>query len=106
LMMMDKSVFVTVGSTGFDKLIETVLSGESLEILKLKGFNKLIVQYGKSKNAFQNNLENNRSGSILESLRLNKSLIVVANEDLMDNHQMELAIELDDQGFLAYSKTW
>ncbi|CAJ0648626.1 4068_t:CDS:2 [Entrophospora sp. SA101] len=103
---MDKSVFVTVGSTGFDKLIETVLSGESLEILKLKGFNKLIVQYGKSKNAFQNNLENNRSGSILESLRLNKSLIVVANEDLMDNHQMELAIELDDQGFLAYSKTW
>ncbi|CAH1759775.1 4516_t:CDS:2 [Entrophospora sp. SA101] len=100
---MDKSVFVTVGSTGFDKLIETVLSGESLEILKLKGFNKLIVQYGKSKNAFQNNLENNRSGSILESLRLNKSLIVVANEDLMDNHQMELAIELDDQGFLAYN---
>ncbi|CAJ0648628.1 4070_t:CDS:2 [Entrophospora sp. SA101] len=87
---MDKSVFVTVGSTGFDKLIETVLSGESLEILKLKGFNKLIVQYGKSKNAFQNNLENN----------------IVANEDLMDNHQMELAIELDDQGFLAYSKTW
>ncbi|KAF9603816.1 hypothetical protein IFM89_037950 [Coptis chinensis] len=34
------------------------------------------------------------SGSIFETLRLRKSLIVVVNEDLMDNHQSELAEEL------------
>ncbi|CAG8803560.1 14941_t:CDS:2 [Cetraspora pellucida] len=45
------------------------------------------------------------SGSILESLRLNKPLIVVVNEDLMDNHQAELAIELENKGYLVYSST-
>ncbi|XP_042515285.1 UDP-N-acetylglucosamine transferase subunit ALG13 homolog [Macadamia integrifolia] len=34
------------------------------------------------------------SGSIFETLRLRKPLIVVVNEDLMDNHQSELAEEL------------
>ncbi|CAG8558810.1 14735_t:CDS:2 [Cetraspora pellucida] len=45
------------------------------------------------------------SGSILESFRLNKPLIVVVNEDLMDNYQAELAIELENKGYLAYSST-
>ena len=43
------------------------------------------------------------SGSILESLRLHKPLIVVVNENLMDNHQVELAIELQNKGFLVCS---
>lgn len=43
------------------------------------------------------------SGSILEILRLYKPLIVVANENLMDNHQIELAIELQSKGYLVYS---
>ncbi|CAG8571520.1 215_t:CDS:2, partial [Scutellospora calospora] len=43
------------------------------------------------------------SGSILESLRLNKPLIVVINENLMNNHQAELAIELESKGYLVYS---
>lgn len=34
------------------------------------------------------------SGSIFETLRHGKPLIVVVNEDLMDNHQSELAEEL------------
>lgn len=34
------------------------------------------------------------SGSIFETLHLGKPLIVVVNEDLMDNHQSELAEEL------------
>ncbi|XP_020102702.1 UDP-N-acetylglucosamine transferase subunit ALG13 homolog [Ananas comosus] len=34
------------------------------------------------------------SGSIFETLRFGKPLIVVVNEDLMDNHQSELAEEL------------
>ncbi|KAG0280149.1 N-acetylglucosaminyldiphosphodolichol N-acetylglucosaminyltransferase catalytic subunit alg13 [Linnemannia exigua] len=41
------------------------------------------------------------SGSILEALRLNKKLIVVVNEDLMDNHQMELGSALHEQHYLV-----
>ena len=37
------------------------------------------------------------SGSIFETLKLGKPLIVVVNEDLMDNHQSELAEELAER---------
>ncbi|KAL5215904.1 hypothetical protein ABZP36_007305 [Zizania latifolia] len=40
------------------------------------------------------------SGSIFETLRLSKPLIVVVNEDLMDNHQSELAEELAERKHL------
>ncbi|KAG6433811.1 hypothetical protein SASPL_105428 [Salvia splendens] len=40
------------------------------------------------------------SGSIFETLRLRKPLIVVVNEDLMDNHQSELAEELAERNHL------
>ncbi|KAF9143371.1 N-acetylglucosaminyldiphosphodolichol N-acetylglucosaminyltransferase catalytic subunit alg13 [Mortierella sp. GBA39] len=41
------------------------------------------------------------SGSILEALRLNKKLVVVVNEDLMDNHQQELGDALHEQHYLV-----
>lgn len=40
------------------------------------------------------------SGSIFETLRRGKPLIVVVNEDLMDNHQIELAEELAERKHL------
>ncbi|GAA0154119.1 transferase [Lithospermum erythrorhizon] len=40
------------------------------------------------------------SGSIFETLKLGKPLIVVVNEDLMDNHQSELAEELAERRHL------
>ncbi|WCJ25298.1 hypothetical protein M5689_007193 [Euphorbia peplus] len=40
------------------------------------------------------------SGSIFETLRLRRPLIVVVNEDLMDNHQIELAEELAERKHL------
>ncbi|GAA0174672.1 hypothetical protein Leryth_006410 [Lithospermum erythrorhizon] len=40
------------------------------------------------------------SGSIFEALKLGKPLIVVVNEDLMDNHQSELAEALAERKHL------
>lgn len=44
------------------------------------------------------------AGCILESLSLKKPLIVAVNENLMNNHQMELARQLANDGYLVYSK--
>ncbi|KAJ1326562.1 beta-1,4-N-acetylglucosaminyltransferase [Microdochium nivale] len=41
------------------------------------------------------------SGSIMDALRYNAKLIAVPNESLMDNHQAELANEMQSQGFLV-----
>jgi beta-1,4-N-acetylglucosaminyltransferase len=41
------------------------------------------------------------AGSILEALSMDKKLLVVINEALMDNHQVELASELSPQYLIA-----
>ena len=43
------------------------------------------------------------AGSVLESLQAGRPLIVVINELLMDNHQMELASQLAEDGHLCYA---
>ena len=43
------------------------------------------------------------SGSLLEALHLGKSIIAVPNASLMDNHQVELASALSDQGYILHS---
>lgn len=40
------------------------------------------------------------AGSILDAMRLCCSIIVVPNESLLDNHQVELAAELEKQGYV------
>lgn len=42
------NIFVTVGSTKFDLLIEKICSSESLEALGVRGCDKLVIQYGNS----------------------------------------------------------
>ena len=42
------------------------------------------------------------AGSIMESLRLKKALIVVVNQDLMDNHQIELAEAMQEANYLRF----
>jgi beta-1,4-N-acetylglucosaminyltransferase len=42
------------------------------------------------------------SGSILDALRIGAPLIVVPNTDLLHNHQVELAEELANQGYVVH----
>jgi len=39
------------------------------------------------------------AGSVMEALRMRKRLIVVVNDELMDNHQLELADAVERAGF-------
>ena len=48
-------------------------------------------------------MTNTGAGTILDGMRLGLSLIVVPNENLLDNHQSELAEELADQGYAINS---
>lgn len=122
------SVFVTVGTTRFDALVR-VLDGEAFQrALRAKGFVRVVIQRGRgeyvpregdphhlglhlhsfdfapSMAAFIHEaslvISHAGSGSIFESLRAHKPLLVVVNESLMDNHQRELADALTQQRHL------
>lgn len=136
----DKILFVTVGSTKFEQLINKILSDEILSLLKKFHFKSLILQIGNGVHEDENlqDLKDSEvkqflkqgleiqayrykssiredllsadlvishagSGSIFESLEANKSLIVVCNENLMDNHQFELAEKMYGSGYLLYT---
>lgn len=127
--MSTKKVFVTVGTTAFDELIQTVLSTELLQALSLRGYNELVLQIGKTpmipdctqrcgfKNISYFNLDASiakfvhsadliishaGAGSILDALEARKPLIVVTNQKLMNNHQLELAEQLYSDRHLYY----
>ncbi|KAJ2551113.1 N-acetylglucosaminyldiphosphodolichol N-acetylglucosaminyltransferase catalytic subunit alg13 [Coemansia sp. RSA 1933] len=129
------SVFVTVGSTGFDDLISAVSTRGFLQALHGRGLRSLVVQYGTSgrflglPNASSAELgisvtafdyvattqqhvdgaelvvSHGGAGSILEALHSHRPLIVVANGALMQGHQDEIAHELGAAGFLVVATT-
>ncbi|KAF5736343.1 Glycosyltransferase family protein 28 isoform 1 [Tripterygium wilfordii] len=97
-----KTVFVTVGTACFDALVGVPDSKESVG-----GDGSLTVDYFTLSSSIADYLRSESfvvshdgSGSIFETLRLGKPLIVVVNEDLMDNRQSELAQELADRKHL------
>ncbi|OVA07407.1 Glycosyl transferase [Macleaya cordata] len=126
-----KTVFVTVGTTCFDALVKAVDTREVKEELSRKGYTHLLIQMGRgsyipTKSAGEDGdltvdyftfsssiadylksaslvISHAGSGSIFETLRLGTPLIVVVNEDLMDNHQSELAEELAERKHLLYA---
>ncbi|XP_021817574.1 UDP-N-acetylglucosamine transferase subunit ALG13 homolog [Prunus avium] len=127
-----KTVFVTVGTTSFDALIRAVDTHEVKAELLRRGYTQLLIQMGRGSYiptkseggdetlavdyfTFSSSIADHLraaslvishagSGSIFETLRLGKPLIVVVNEDLMDNHQSELAEELADRKHLYYAR--
>ncbi|KAI8070648.1 stretch-activated Ca2+-permeable channel component-domain-containing protein [Gilbertella persicaria] len=127
------SLFITVGSTGFDDLIKETTSSAFLESLASNGIHKIRYQYGSSESIFIHQLQayhgpvlnidgysykqsitedieqadmmisHAGSGTILQALRLNKKLIVVVNLTLMDNHQYELAHAMAAENYVICS---
>ncbi|CAN0892181.1 UDP-N-acetylglucosamine transferase subunit ALG13 homolog [Linum grandiflorum] len=130
----EKMVFVTVGTTLFDALVRAVDTEQVKRELSRRGYTHLLIQIGrgsylpqKSKGddedgslsvdyfTFSSSIADHLraaslvishagSGSIFETLRLGKPLIVVVNEDLMDNHQCELAEELAERNHLYFTR--
>ncbi|KAI1280658.1 UDP-N-acetylglucosamine transferase subunit ALG13 -like protein [Halotydeus destructor] len=125
-----RNVFVTVGTTRFDKLVTQVCSDEMHQALKKIGCERLIIQAGASplpqdchgdrvglsvetfdyKNSIEKEIveadlviAHAGAGTTLEVLRKNKMLIVVINDSLMNNHQLELASTMKKAGHLLYS---
>ncbi|XP_068614459.1 UDP-N-acetylglucosamine transferase subunit ALG13-like [Brachionichthys hirsutus] len=123
-----KTVFVTVGTTSFDELIESVTSSENVQVLKARGYGRLVLQVGRGNVLptadacphvklevfrFKNSIEEEfkqadlvishaGSGSCLEALGADKPLLVVVNDKLMNNHQIELAMQLHMDSHLLY----
>lgn len=117
------SLFVTVGSTRFDELVDRVLKVEFLKHAQNLNYKKLIIQAGKSNipeyttagldidiYSFKSDISidaekadlvisHGGAGTCLEMLRLNKKLLIVVNAGLMDNHQSELANQLEQDGY-------
>jgi len=118
-------VFVTVGSTSFESLIENIDNDRVLSKLKSLGYAKILYQIGagnyvpsvthilpvecfKYKPTISNIIRgaglvicHAGVGTVMETLKANTPIIVVPNPSLMDNHQCELADTLASQGYVV-----
>ncbi|KAL9985934.1 hypothetical protein ACROYT_G008390 [Oculina patagonica] len=125
----EKTVFVTVGTTSFDHLIETISSKALVTLFEKLGYRCIVLQIGRGvyepeiidKEGFSLQcyrykdsiaedihraslvISHAGAGSVLETLQAGRPLIVVINELLMDNHQIELASQLAEDGHLYYA---
>ncbi|XP_076877366.1 UDP-N-acetylglucosamine transferase subunit ALG13 isoform X2 [Brachyhypopomus gauderio] len=122
-----KTVFVTVGTTSFDDLIVNITSSEVVKALLDLGYTDVVLQVGRGsvapdprscpglrveafsfKESISDNIQladlviSHAAGSCLEALGAGKPLLVVVNDKLMDNHQLELAKQLQAESHLLY----
>jgi len=126
-------VLVTVGTTLFDSLVKVASSQPCRQLLADLGYSSLVIQLGRGTFKpeesdgdggglkvryfdFTSNLSDDiaasslvishaGSGSIFETLRAKRPLVVVVNDLLMDNHQCELAEELAEKKYLVYASS-
>jgi beta-1,4-N-acetylglucosaminyltransferase len=125
---MGKCAFVTVGTTQFDLLIETIVHDTNViqTLVDCLHIDKLILQIGNSqmptydnlpieieyykyKDSIENDIQqadlvisHAGAGTILQTLEAHKPLLVVVNEKLMNNHQIEIAHEMEQQDYLYH----
>ncbi|XP_029021864.1 UDP-N-acetylglucosamine transferase subunit ALG13 homolog [Betta splendens] len=123
-----KTVFVTVGTTSFDELIENITTLDAVQALKARGYERLVLQVGRGsllptadscplirveafrfKDSIAEDMKqadlvisHAGAGSCLEALGAGKPLLVVVNDKLMNNHQLELAEQLHTDSHLLY----
>ncbi|ALC47659.1 CG14512 [Drosophila busckii] len=125
-------VYVTVGTTRFDALINSLTSHAVLSVLQARQCHKLIVQHGNSlplteiqlkyiedhfgiqveQYTFRPNIEDIRAadliighagaGTCTDILHNGKAGLIVINDELMDNHQVELALQLASEHYMYY----
>ena len=126
------TAFLTVGSTCFDALVEVAATLPFRRTLLQAGFSHIVVQAGRIGSLpppspptadaasadfyhYKPSLDDDMAsagliishagaGSIMSALRLGKPLVVVVNGSLMDNHQSELAMEMQARGHLAVAE--
>lgn len=123
-------IFLTVGTTQFQSLVDAINTPDAARILHTLGCQHLTIQTGTSQ------LDGDRlrqlyagieteffdyrptiqpciaeadlvishagAGSCIETLKAGKTMVVVVNENLMDNHQIELAERLHRDGYIFY----
>lgn len=126
-MLFDR-VFVTVGTTEFNELVDALDNETFIQFLATKGCRCLTLQLGRGKiparmeslcdkyhisyewYRFKDNLNEDMNhatliishagaGTIMECLEMKKILVVCVNTTLMDNHQTELADEMARQNY-------
>ncbi|KAH7823094.1 putative bifunctional udp-n-acetylglucosamine transferase and deubiquitinase alg13 [Monocercomonoides exilis] len=123
------TIFITVGTTKFEQLIETIDTDAFFHTLIFLKCSRLIIQKGNSEYQpthllarrspgfsvevyqFKSSLlediqssdlviSHSGAGTIIEVLGFHKPLVVVINETLLHNHQSELATALKKDGHL------
>ncbi|XP_053735588.1 UDP-N-acetylglucosamine transferase subunit ALG13 homolog isoform X2 [Synchiropus splendidus] len=110
-----KCVFVTVGTTRFDELIEHITSPKAVDVGKgsilpeSRSVGQIQLEAFRFKDSIAGDIatadlviSHAGAGSCLEALGAGKSLLVVVNDTLMDNHQLELARQLHKDSHLLY----
>ncbi|KAI8145790.1 glycosyl transferase [Fennellomyces sp. T-0311] len=126
------TIFITVGTYGFETLVDACTTDSFLNSINEFGYTKVLIQYGSSEAIFTRNIASTTStievegyaykpsitqdmkdaslvishagaGNILQALRIPRPLIVVNNTLLMGDHQQELAQVMQEKNYCLYS---
>jgi UDP-N-acetylglucosamine transferase subunit ALG13 len=122
-------LFVTVGTTEFDELLDEIDCDAFYNLLKELGYSKVIYQFGRGKHIPQSRkditivtldftpsisdffaaadtiISHCGAGTLLECLKINKRVVAVVNDTLAGNHQDELFSKLLKEGYIVGYKT-